>query len=236
MEKRSATANQLLRQLDAADRAKIEKHLEPVSLSFKETLYETDKPIKEVFFLTSGVVSLVTDMQEGNGVIETGTVGREGMVGIPGFLGARTAPGRAFVQVPGTALRMDLPTLLATAARIEPLRQILLLYTNALLSMMAQSAACNRSHAIEARMARWLLMTHDRVDGDEFPLTQEFLAVMLGVRRPSVNSAGRALQAARLINYRRGKITILDRPGLETESCECYRAVSHQLQMVRLRR
>ncbi|MFZ5890273.1 MAG: Crp/Fnr family transcriptional regulator [Myxococcota bacterium] len=236
MTKQKESSNDILQQLNAADRAKVDVHLEPVPMAFKETLFEFNKPIKYVYFPTSGVASLVTDMREGGDIVETGTIGREGMVGIPAFLGASRAPGRAFVQVPGAALRMETKELLATVARIDALRQLLLLYTNALMSMVAQSAACNRAHAIEARMARWLLTTHDRVDGDEFPLTQEFIGQMLGVRRPAVNIAGRSLQAAELITYSRGKIRILDRPGLEEVSCECYRVVAKQMQTVRLAR
>lgn len=236
MAKLNEPANHLLRQLSPADRGKLQKELDPVSLDFKESLYEHDKPIRSVFFVTSGVVSLVTEMEEGGGVVETGTIGPEGFVGIPALLGARRAPGRAFVQVPGTGLRKETERFLAMVDRMASLRQLLLLYTNALISMVAQSAACNRAHPIEARMARWLLMTHDRVARDEFPLTQEFLGQMLGVRRPSVNVAGRTLQAAGLIRYARGKITVLDRAGLEEASCECYRMITEQMLRVRLRR
>jgi CRP-like cAMP-binding protein len=229
-------ANNLLRQLSSAEFAKVAPWLQQVSLEFKESLYEFDRPLTHVYFVTSGVVSLVTDMHDGSGVVETGTVGREGLVGIPAFLGAERAPGRAFVQVSGTALRMESGQLRAAAARSNPLRELLLLYTNALISMVAQSAACTRNHPIEERMARWLLMTHDRVDEDEFPLTQEFLGLMVGARRPSVNVAGRSLQAAGLIRYTRGRITVLDRRGLEAASCECYRMVRKQMLRVRLRR
>jgi CRP-like cAMP-binding protein len=234
MPKQNHRDNYLLSQLTARERAKLDPELEAISLEFKESLYEFNKPIKHVYFLTSGVASLVTDLTNGGGVVETGTIGREGMVGVPAFLGASRAPGRAFMQVPGAALRMESERLRSAVAEIDALRQLLLLFTNALISMVAQSAVCQRGHRVEARMARWLLMTHDRVDGDEFPLTQEFLGHMLGVRRPSVNSAGRALQATGLIKYRRGKITILDRSGLEAACCDCYQLVNRQLRNVRL--
>lgn len=235
MTKPADPSNDILRQLAPADLAKLGRNLEPVPLEFKEVLFEVNKPIKYVYFVTSGVASLVTDMRDG-GVVETGTIGREGFVGVSAFLGATRAAGNAFVQVAGTALRMETKQLLAAVAQVDSLRRLLLLYTNALISMIGQSAACNRVHAIEARLARWLLMTHDRVDGDEFPLTQEFIGNMLGVRRPAVNVAGRSLQAAKLISYSRGKIRILDRRGLEELSCECYRTVVKQMQTVRLAR
>jgi len=231
MVKHDAVSNHILGQLSAAEIAPLK--LEPVPLEFKETLYEQDRPIQWAHFPISGVVSLVSEMDDTTLTVESGTVGREGMVGIPGFLGARKAPGRAFVQVAGAAFRTEMSVLGSVAHDNEKLSRILLLYTNALMAMVAQSAACNRAHPVEARMARWLLLTHDRVRGDEFPLTQEFIGQMLGVRRPAVNIAGRTLQSAGLIRYSRGKISILDRRGLERAACECYSIVTQQMLWVR---
>ncbi|HUQ04705.1 MAG TPA: Crp/Fnr family transcriptional regulator [Kofleriaceae bacterium] len=227
-ERRLQSPNLLLRRIGGAEYDAFARELEPVALTFKETLYEQDRPIKQVYFPTSGMVSLVTRMKDGR-QIETGTVGREGVVGIPAILGATRAPGRAFCQVEGSALRMPLDAFVAVTRRSERVRAVVLLYANVLMAMMAQSAACNRSHGIEARMARWLLITLDRVDGQEFPLTQEFLAQMLGVGRPAVNAAGRSLQSAGLIEYSRGTVTVLDRAGLERLSCECYAHVRDEL-------
>jgi CRP-like cAMP-binding protein len=215
-------ANELLRRLPPADYGKLADELEPVPLEFKETLYEQGKPISHVYFPTSGVVSLITLLTRTDEPIETGTVGREGMVGLPTFLEAPVAPGRALCQVPGSAVRMRSDRFLLCVKRIDALRTLLLRYTNVLITMIAQTAACNRAHDIRARMARWLLMTHDRVDEDEFPMTQEFLGYMLGVRRPAVSMAGAALRREGLIKYARGKLTIVDRGRLEKFACECY--------------
>jgi CRP-like cAMP-binding protein len=221
-------ANDLLRRLTPAEYAKLAGDLEPVPLDFKETLYEQGKRITHVYFPTSGVISLITILTRDEEPIETGTIGREGMVGLPAFLEAAVAPGRALCQVPGTALRMAADRFLACVKRVEALRTLLLRYTNVVMAMVAQTAACNRAHDIRARMARWLLMTHDRVDGDEFPMTQEFLGQMLGVRRPAVSMAGAALQREGLIKYARGNVTIVDRGGVEQVACECYEHIQNE--------
>ncbi len=160
-------------------------------------LHEQGKPIKHLYFPNSGVISLVTDVSDGQPV-ETGTIGREGVAGISAFLGMRNATGRAFCQIPGDGVRITCEALQAEVDRGGSLGPILLRYTNALMAMLAQGAACTRSHALEQRMCRWLLMTRDRVDSDDFPLTQEFLAQMLAVRRPSVSVVGATLQAQAL--------------------------------------
>jgi CRP-like cAMP-binding protein len=221
--------NRILSLLSSAELERLQKDLEPVPLSFKEPLQEEGKAIKYFYFPNSGIISLVKDISDGQPV-ETGTIGREGVLGIAAFLGARKATGRAFCQVPGDALRIRAEALLAETERGGSLKSILLRYTYALMTMLAQGAACNRSHSLEQRMCRWLLMSRDRVDSDEFPLTQEFLAQMLGVRRPSVSLAGATLQRAGLIKYSRGRITITDRHGLEGASCECYAFVQDQFE------
>jgi CRP-like cAMP-binding protein len=177
-----------------------------------------------VLFPLSGIISIVMEMENG-AQIEVATVGNEGMVGVPLFLGAETTPGRAFSQVPGQSLRVPADVFKEEVQRRGKLEHMLQRYTQALFVQTAQSTACNRLHTIEQRGARWLLMTHDRVDGDQFPLTQEFLAQMLGVRRASVSEVAGEFQRAGLIAYARGNIAILDRQGLEDASCECYRVV-----------
>jgi CRP-like cAMP-binding protein len=236
MPKYLGNSNRLLTQLTPSVRDSLIKLGDWSPLEFKELLAEQGKPIKHVYFPTSGVISLVSVVHgEKVDTVESGTIGREGLMGVPAILGARQAPTSAIVQVPGHALRIEAKKFLAALRKNDDLRDLLLLYTNALMAMVAQSAACNRAHEVVARMARWLLMTHDRVDGDDFPLTQEFLGQMLGVRRPAVNIAGRQLQADGYIQYTRGRIRILDRKSLEEVSCGCYAFVERIMATVRLR-
>jgi CRP-like cAMP-binding protein len=173
------------------------------------------------------VTSLVIFMLDGQ-VVEVATVGNEGMVGLPVFLGAETFSGQAFTQIPGKAVRMQVEVFRDEARQGSSLHEVLHRYTQALFTQVAQSAACNRLHRIEQRCARWLLMTRERVRADQFPLTQEFLAQMLGVRRAGVSEAVSRLQKEGLIQYSRGIITILNRSGLETVSCECYAIVKQE--------
>lgn len=195
--------------------------MEPVSLDLKKVLYAPNEPIDHVYFVNKGVVSLVNIMENGE-IVEIATVGNEGMVGLPVFLGSDTIPGKAFAQVPGDGMRMKANVFKDKVTPGSPLHNLLQRYTQALFNQIAQSAACNRAHSIEERFCRWLLMTRDRVDSDTFPLTQEFLAHMLGVRRASVNTVASIIQKAGLIQYSRGKMKILDRVGLEASACECY--------------
>jgi CRP-like cAMP-binding protein len=175
------------------------------------------------------VISVVTDLHHGE-TIETGTIGNEGLVGVPAVLGVEQSPSRVFCQIPGTATRVSAAIIAKERESGSRWFGVLLRYINFVNAMTAQSAACNRMHAVDARMSRWLLMTHDRVDSDVFPLTQEFLAQMLGVARPTVNIAGATLQRAGFIKYSRGRVSILDRPGLESASCECYRRIREVLE------
>ena len=216
--------NRILAALPPKDLKRLEPKLEGLSLEFKQPVYEPGEPIRHVYFPTSGIVSLVIVMSD-DLPVEIATVGREGMVGLPVFLEAGETPNRAFCQVPGAALRMEAEAFKAEARRGGGLTSLLLRYTQALFNQVAQSAACNRTHTVEERCARWLLQTHDRVGEDRFLLTQEFMAEMLGVRRATVNIAAGILQRAGFIIYSRGRITILDRPGLESASCECYGVV-----------
>ncbi len=191
-------------------------------LDMKTIIFEPSERVTTIHFPTKGVISLVTILKSGAGV-EMATVGREGMVGVSVFLGDFQASNlRAIVQVGGSSLRMDARDFQEESRKAGPFRDMLQAYTQALLTQAAQEIACNRMHATEERCARWLLTTRDRVDGDEFPITQEFLAEMLGVRRASVTVAAGALQRAGFIRYMRGSVEVLDRMGLEGASCECY--------------
>ncbi|HKN37552.1 MAG TPA: Crp/Fnr family transcriptional regulator [Actinomycetota bacterium] len=199
--------------------------LSPVSLELKDLLLESGKAIDTVYFPVSAVVSLLTTMDDGSAV-EVATIGNEGIVGVPVFLGAQALGARDFyqVQVPGQVVAMAAGAFLKSTGR-DPLRGLVQRYAQALFSQVTQQVACNGLHSIEERCSRWMLLTHDRVGGDEFPLTQEFLAQMLGVRRASVTVAAGILQKAGFIRYFRGRVAIVDRDGLENASCECYRII-----------
>jgi PAS domain S-box-containing protein len=214
-------ANNLLAALPRKDYLALLDGLEPVTLTYGTVLYEPDEPITHVFFPVDCLVSLLTTV-EGRQAMEVGLVGREGMVGISLALGMDVSSVRALVQGSGTAMRMKAARFHKGFEHCLPLQRELYRYTYAKLAMARQTVACNRFHAIEARLARWLLMTADRVLSDEFVLTQAFLGDMLGVLRAAVNRAAGPLQQRNLIRYRRGKITILDRKGLEAVSCRCY--------------
>lgn len=200
--------------------------MEHISLESKQLAYDVNKPIKFVYFPLTAVFSLVTVMEDGVGV-EVATIGNEGMTGLPLFLGVDRTSGKAFVQVPGDSLRMT------TAAFKEEIRkgaltQTLQFYTQALMVQISQGMACNGIHSIRQRCARWLLMTQDRVTAETFPLSQEFLALMLGVRRAGVNQVATELKQAGLIQYSRGVIRILNRKVLEATSCECYHVMKRE--------
>jgi CRP-like cAMP-binding protein len=193
-------------------------------LAFGEVLYEPGERIRHVYFPNDSLVSLLTPV-EGHLALEVGMVGREGMVGIPLYLGSDVSPVRALVQGAGAAMRMKSARFCREIRKIPQLQQEVSRYTGALMAQITQTAVCNRFHVVEARLARWLLMTRDRVRSDEFRLTHAFLGHMLGVRRVGVTKAARALQARRLIAYSRGKIRILDQEGLEAACCSCYELV-----------
>jgi CRP-like cAMP-binding protein len=200
----------------------------PVSLEFKHMLLQSGKSIDTVYFPQTAVVSLLTTMDDGTAV-EVATIGNEGIVGVPVFLGAKAMGARDFyqVQVPGEAVAMDAGAFLE-ATESDPLRGLVQRYAQALFTQVSQQVACNGLHSVEERCSRWMLLTHDRVGSSEFPLTQEFLAQMLGVRRASVTVAAGMLQNAGFIRYRRGRVTIVDRDGLEEASCECYRIIRNE--------
>ncbi len=217
--------NRLLRALDPEDYRWISPQLEAVEMKSGEVLAEENQVFTHVYFMGTGVASVTN--QVSGGMVEVGTIGNEGMVGISVYLDGGGIPSRTFVQVPGDAKRLPAAAFAAGVEKRPELQRILKRYVQAYLIQVAQTAACNRAHSVEERCARWLLMTHDRVGGGHtFPLTHQFLAYMLGVRRAGVTVAAGILQKAGLIHYTRGSITISDRNGLEAASCECYGIVA----------
>jgi CRP-like cAMP-binding protein len=214
-------ANRLLGLLTPRDYKRLLPHLEPVDLEYRKSLYQADKKIEFVYFIETGVGSLVNTMANGQAA-EVGTIGNEGVVGLPLVLGDDRAPTSVYVQVPGAGLRIKASLFTTELARSATMQAVMLRYVHALFNQVAQSAACNHFHSLEQRCCRWLLMTRDRMHSDEFLLTQEFLAMMLGVQRSGVSIAAGGLQRAGLITYKRGNVAILDRAGLKKLSCECY--------------
>ena len=216
--------NKLIAGIPSKDRARLLANCEQVDLVFGDRLSEADKPIKHVYFPLVGFISLVAAL-DGHQPLEMGLVGNEGMLGVTLKLGIQTAPMRAVVQGTGTALRMTGSDFTRLVGRSPAMYRILDRYLYVLMAQLTRSSACTRFHEIQPRLARWLLMTHDRAHADHFHLTHEFLADMLGVRRSGVSIAAGALQLRNLIGYSRGEIRILNRKGLESASCECYDAM-----------
>jgi CRP-like cAMP-binding protein len=214
-------ANRLLGLLPPRDYRRLRPHLHRTPLEYRQSLYRAHKPIEFVYFIETGVGSLVNTMANGQ-ASEVGTIGNEGVVGLPLVLGDDRAPTSVYIQVPGAGLRMKATLFKKELARSASMRTVMLHYAHAFFNQVAQSAACNQFHSIEQRCCRWMLMTHDRMQSDEFLLTQEFLAMMLGVQRTGVTAAAGTLQRAGLIRYKRGNVTIIDRRGLIRSSCECY--------------
>ena len=221
---KSTSKSLLLAALPENQYQRLLPHLEPVALEHGKILYEIGESIKYCYFPFDAVVSLVTQMEDGK-IVEVGLVGNEGMTGLPFILGQKKSAERAIVQIPNGGARIKADVVLKEFMQGEDLHAILLRYLNSLLRQVAQTAACNASHTIEERLSRWLLMCHDRVASDQINLTQEFISQMLGTRRATVNVGAINLQSAGLIKYNRGRILILDRPGLEGFACECYAAV-----------
>ena len=213
--------NRLLATLPKTEYKRLLPKLKTVSLVLGEKLYEPGDVIKYVYFPNNSIISLISELSE-TSWLEVAMVGNEGMAGLAIFMGVSSSSTRALVQGSGTAMRMSSAAVRAEANRLGGLHKILHRYSHSLLTQVSQSAVCNRFHLVDARLARWLLMTNDRLGAQEFPLTQEFLSNMLGVRREGVSKAAGALQAGKLIRYSRGVITILNRRGLEAKSCQCY--------------
>jgi len=220
----TARANRFLAALPLHDHSLLAPHLRSVELARGVVLHDAGEPIDYVYFPHSGMVSVVTIMRNG-ATVETASLGRTGVIGGTAALGARHAVGRAIVQLPGSASRLPAPRFHAAAQESQAIRDLAVRYNDLLIAQTQQSVACNALHTLEARLCRWLLQTHDCVNGDAIPLTQEFLGQMLGVRRTSVTLAARLLQSAGMIRYRRGHILVVDRAGLEEAACECYAAI-----------
>ena len=209
------------------DLDRLAPHLEPIPLEFKQQLYEMSAPIHYAYFPRQGVLSAVTVMEDGAS-IEVNSIGNEGMAGLPIFAEAKVSPHRVIVQVAGEGLRIRGEILAKEALRSNAFRQVLFDYQTAFVAQISQSVACNGLHSIQKRCCRWLLITHDRVQADVLPLTHEFLAMMLGVRRASVTNVLNPLEERGLIQASRGKVTIRNRQRLEEASCECYRSVADE--------
>jgi CRP-like cAMP-binding protein len=203
---------------------RIAAHLELVPLKLGEVLYEPGVTMKYVYFPTTSIVSLLYVMENGSSA-EIAIVGNEGILGIALFMGGETTPSRAVVQAAGYGYRLKAAYLKEEFERFGPFLRVLLRYTQALITQMAQTAVCNRHHSIDQQLCRWLLLSLDRLASNELTMTQELIANMLGVRREGVTEAAGNLQSAGLIHYRRGKITVIDRPRLEGRACECYQVV-----------
>lgn len=216
--------NRLLTLLSPADLKRIAPHMRRVQTNVRDSLWEPNQPIDTVYFPLTSVNSIIAIDEQG-GEVEVGTIGNEGLVGLPVFLGATAAPGRAFTQIAGESERMSTTEFLHAVQTMPSLRDVLQLYTQGFVSLVSQSVACNRLHSPDQRLARWLLSCADRVGGDQFAMTQEFMGQMLGVRRATVNEAAQALQERQLLQYSRGILRITDHEGLVAAACPCYRIV-----------
>lgn len=216
--------NRLLAALPDEEYERLLPHLEPISVSLGEVIYESGGYLSYVYFPANAIVSLLYTMQNGS-TAEMGLVGNDGVLGIAIFMGGDTMPNRAIVQSAGIAIRMKAKVLQEEFARGGKLQRLLLRYTQALITQISQTAVCNRLHSVEQQLSRWLLLSHDRVKADELIMTQELIADMLGVRREGVTVAAGRLQDAGAISYVRGHIKILDRRKLEATACECYQVV-----------
>ena len=224
-----SSKNRLLAALPPSEYRRLLPKFETVSLTLKQRVYESLRTIDYVYFPLNGIISIVAFMNDGSG-IEVATVGNEGMVGLPVFLGAAKTPLVAFQQIPGESMRMESEVFTKESKQNGPLTDILHRYTQSFMVQIAQGSACNRAHSVAQRCARWLLTTHDRVGRpQQFLITQEFLGQMLGVRRAGVSEACSALRKSKLIDYKRGIIHILNRKGLEKRTCECYWVIKNEI-------
>ena len=219
--------NHLLAALPAAEFQRLEPHLELIAMPLGEVLYESGGQLHHVYFPTTSIVSMLYVMEDGASA-EIAMVGNEGILGISLFMGGETTPSRAVVQNAGHAYRLKAQLLKNEFNRAGPVLHLLLRYTQALITQMAQTAVCNRHHSVEQQLCRWLLLSLDRLSSSELTITHELIANMLGVRRGGVTEAAGNLQRAGLIRYSRGRITVLDRPGLEQHVCECYAVVKKE--------
>jgi len=219
--------NRILSALPAEEYKRLLPNLRLVTLEYKQVLYEPNKPIRYVYFPNDGIICLLSTVI-GRTAVEIGLLGNEGMLGIPIFLGTNSTPHLAIVQASGSAMRLKANFLREEFKRGGRLQEILLRFTQAQIIMISQTAVCNRLHALDGRLSRYLLLMHDRVDGDEFQLTQNLISQMLGVQRTGVTAAAGILQKKKMIGYSRGKIAVLDRLRLEDNACECYWIVKEE--------
>jgi CRP-like cAMP-binding protein len=219
--------NHLIAALPIAELARWLPALEPIDMPLGEVLYESGVAMTHVYFPTTSIVSLLYVMEDGASA-EIAVVGNEGIVGVSLFMGGETTPSRSVVQSAGQGFRMRGQLLKEEFNRSGPVLHLLLRYTQALITQMAQTAVCNRHHSLDQQLCRWLLLSLDRLQGPELVMTQELIANMLGVRREGVTETAISLQRAGLINYKRGHITVRDRPGLERRTCECYTVVKKE--------
>jgi CRP-like cAMP-binding protein len=224
----SPTQNHLLAALPAAELGRLFPHLERVPMPLGEVLYESGGHLRHVYFPTTSIVSLLYVLENGASA-EIAVVGNDGMLGVSLFMGGETTPSRAVVQSAGYGYRLKAQRLKNEFNRAGPVLRLLLRYTQALITQMTQTAVCNRHHSIEQQLCRWLLLSLDRLSSNSLTMTQELIANMLGVRREGVTEAAGNLQRAGLIRYSRGKIEVLDRPGLERAVCECYAVVKTEV-------
>ena len=220
--------NHLLGALPAADFEALAPHLHLVPLALGQMLYEPGEQLQHAYFPTTAIISLHYVTESGASA-ESAGVGNEGMLGVSLFMGGDTTPSSAVVQTAGYAYRLERRLLKQEFARGGPLQRLLLRYTQALMTQMSQTAVCNRHHSVEQQLCRWLLLTLDRLPGNELVMTQELVAGMLGVRREGITEVAGRLQASAIIRYRRGHISVLDRGGLEAHACECYGVVRKEL-------
>lgn len=220
-------ANQILSALPHEEFERLRPKLREVNLKIGDVMYEPEESIESVYFVNSGIVSWLATLADGN-TVEAGVIGSEGLAGVSVVLGAQSTPNQAIIQAEVSALRIASQDLTTEFRRNGELNRMILRFVHSMFTQVAQTAACNRLHTLDQRLARWLLMSHDRIHGDAFEMTQDFLSRMLGVRRAGVSVAANSLKQQGLIDYRRGDIHILNREGLEAASCECYEIVKHE--------
>ncbi len=219
--------NRLLAALPDTEWQRLKARLELTPMPLGHVLYESGMALQHVYFPTNCIVSLLYVMEDGHSA-EIAIVGKEGMVGVALFMGGETTPSRALVQSAGHAYRLPGKVIKEEFSQAGPVQRLLLRYTQALITQMAQTAVCNRHHSVEQQLCRWLLLSVDRLDSTELVMTQELIANMLGVRREGVTESAGKLQKLGLIHYSRGRITVMDRPGLEQHACECYAVVKRE--------
>lgn len=232
MQAEPQSRNVLLSAVAPAEYAQLKPLLEPHPLRMRETLQEAGDPAEHVYFPTSGIISMLTVLENGM-MIEFATVGREGSTGIPVILGLGESNLALISQLPGDSQRMTTADMMGAVERLPSFAEVIRVYGGVMFAFLAQSAACNRAHIVDERLARWLLMTHDQAGGDDFRITQEFLAQMLGTSRPSVALSAAALHRAELVDYRRGEMTVKNRAGLEAAACECYEVIRREFDRLR---